>query len=142
VLCSKPPVLNEFSLGLINDARRFNVAVTRGMGLCIVVGNQHFLHKDPNWREWIEFCDLNANLLNQGSSRLFQRHRKEEIEADELLGMAASNSFQFLDDLEDDVGSSRGNGSSNLSSSVDDALQKELDRFGGMPTDQMWRSVL
>jgi hypothetical protein len=143
VLCSKPPVLNEFSLGLINDARRFNVAVTRGMGLCIVVGNQHFLHKDPNWREWIEFCDLNANLLNQGSSRLFQRHRKEEIEADELLGMAASNSFQFLDDLEDDGGGgglSRGHGG--VGSPTDDALQKELDSFGGMPTDQMWRSVL
>jgi len=144
VLCSKPPVLNEFSLGLINDARRFNVAVTRGMGLCIVVGNQHFLHKDPNWREWMEFCDLNANLLNQGSSRLFQRHRKEEIEADELLDMAASNSFQFLDDLENDGGGgglSRGHGG--VGSPTDDALQKELDSFfGGMPTDQMWRSVL
>ena len=40
---------------LRND-RRFNVAVTRGMALCVVVGQPQLLYADPHWRELLRFC--------------------------------------------------------------------------------------
>jgi len=131
VLCSRPPVLDDFSLGLVNDARRFNVAVTRGMGLCIVVGNPVFLHKDPNWRDWIEFAELNGNFLNQGECRLFERHRREELEVDELLDMAAANALRFLDDEEERTEETEASQSF-----------KDMVKSGMMRVDQMWRTVL
>lgn len=128
VLSSKPSILSGHALGLINDARRFNVAVTRGMGMCIVVGSPAFLHKDFHWREWIEFCELHSTFLNSADCRLFERHRKEELEADELLDMVGANSLQFLDD-EDETDESA-------------PTPREGDSNFCMPTDQLWRSLL
>ena len=130
-LTSRPPVLDEFSLGLVNDSRRFNVAVTRGMGLCIAVGNPFFLHKDQYWRDWIEHCELNGNFLNQGDCRLFQRHRREELEVDELLDMAATNALRFLDD--DDERTEDAEASQSF---------KDMVKNGFMRADQMWRTLL
>ena len=45
------------SLGLIGDRRRFNVAITRGMSLCVIVGNPNVLYLDSHWRELIEYID-------------------------------------------------------------------------------------
>ena len=44
-------------LGLTGDHRRFNVAVTRGMALCVVVGQPSLLYTDPVWREFLDHCD-------------------------------------------------------------------------------------
>jgi hypothetical protein len=43
--------------------RRFNVAVTRGMSLCVVVGHPYLLYSDHVWREFLEYCDINGTLL-------------------------------------------------------------------------------
>ncbi len=40
--------------GLMDDSRHFNVAVTRGMALCVVVGQPYVLHSDPCWRGLVE----------------------------------------------------------------------------------------
>lgn len=50
-------------LGLIGDRRRFNVAVTRGMSLCVIVGQPDVLYSDSYWRELIEYIDSNGSLL-------------------------------------------------------------------------------
>jgi len=36
--------------------RRFNVAVTRGMALCVIIGQPQLLYADPHWREMIRYC--------------------------------------------------------------------------------------
>ena len=118
VLCSKPPILSDKNLGLINDARRFNVAVTRGMGLCIVVGCPAFLHRDPFFREWIENCELHGRYAGAPCS-LYSRHKKEEEEEVDLLNLAAAN--PGLEDVE---------------------AEGEGIVYEVSIADQMWRSLL
>ena len=43
-------------LGFIRSEKRFNVAITRAMGLLIVIGDPHLLGADPTWRTFIEHC--------------------------------------------------------------------------------------
>jgi putative helicase MOV10L1/helicase MOV-10 len=43
-------------LGLLGDARRFNVAVTRARALCLVVGHPAVLAQDTHWRAYLESC--------------------------------------------------------------------------------------
>lgn len=43
--------------------RRFNVAVTRGMALCVVIGQPQLLYADPHWREMIRFCVKHGQFL-------------------------------------------------------------------------------
>ena len=50
------------SLGLIGDHRKFNVAVTRGKALCVLIGQPYLLYTDPVWREFLEYCDKNGKL--------------------------------------------------------------------------------
>ena len=98
------------ALGLIGDRRRFNVAITRGMSLCVIVGNPNVLYLDSHWRELIEYIDSHGKyilLLNSFKycvwytvnheyfllldscighpCYLLKRHRKEEEEANLLL---------------------------------------------------------
>lgn len=48
------------ALGLVGDRRRFNVAVTRGRALCVIVGQPYLLYTDPCWREFLLFCHQNG----------------------------------------------------------------------------------
>lgn len=43
-------------LGIINEAKRFNVALTRAKEGLIVIGNPHTLAKDPSWLAFMGFC--------------------------------------------------------------------------------------
>ena len=45
--------------------RRFNVAVTRGMALCVIVGQPQLLYADPHWREMIRFCVKHGELFTE-----------------------------------------------------------------------------
>eukprot|EP01038_Epipyxis_sp_PR26KG_P010898 gene10898-14628_t len=47
------------ALGLVGDNRRFNVAVTRGMSLCVVIGHPFLLYRDNNWKQLMEYCIKN-----------------------------------------------------------------------------------
>ena len=117
VLCSRPAILSEKNLGIINDARRFNVAVTRGMGLCIVVGSPAYLHHDPFFRAWIENCELHGRYAGAQCS-LYSFHKKEEEEEGDLLNLAAG-----IPDLGDD--------------GEDSGVVYDVS-----VSDQMWRSLL
>ena len=50
---------NKGCLGLCGDRKRFNVAISRGMALCIVVGQPYLLYTDKYWREYITYCYRN-----------------------------------------------------------------------------------
>ena len=50
------------SLGLIGDHRKFNVAVTRGKALCVLIGQPYLLYSDPVWKEFLEYCDINGTI--------------------------------------------------------------------------------
>ncbi|ORY84351.1 P-loop containing nucleoside triphosphate hydrolase protein [Protomyces lactucae-debilis] len=44
------------NLGLINQKRRMNVALTRAKQLCVVIGNASLLASDPHWQVFLKFC--------------------------------------------------------------------------------------
>jgi superfamily I DNA and/or RNA helicase len=44
--------------------RRFNVAVTRGMALCVVVGKPQLLYADLHWRELLKYCVANGKCIS------------------------------------------------------------------------------
>jgi superfamily I DNA and/or RNA helicase len=46
----------------MHSCRRFNVAVTRGMALCVVVGQPRLLYSDLRWRELLKYCVANGTF--------------------------------------------------------------------------------
>ncbi|CAI5777818.1 Hypothetical predicted protein [Podarcis lilfordi] len=51
----------EFSIGFLQNPKRFNVAITRAKALLIIVGNPATLSKDQCWSEFLKYCkDNNA----------------------------------------------------------------------------------
>jgi hypothetical protein len=79
------------SIGLIGDYRKFNVAVTRGMALCIVVGEPYTLYSDPPFRTYMETCDRNHRYFGADCSLL---SRNTEKDAEGLLNNAAQIAFR------------------------------------------------
>lgn len=61
--------------------------MTRGIGLCIVIGNPNLLYLDPSWREWIEYCDENDCYRGCHCPSL-RRHERDRSDADELMDLA------------------------------------------------------
>ncbi|XP_076023313.1 putative helicase mov-10-B.2 [Genypterus blacodes] len=43
-------------LGLVNNKKKFNTAISRAQDLLIVVGNQRELQTDESWDEFIKYC--------------------------------------------------------------------------------------
>jgi len=80
--------INE-RLGLCGDHRKFNVAVTRGKSLCIVVGNPIYLHGDPNWKVFMNFCDSNGAFTGDPCA-LLDSVQREAQEEEDILRAAAS----------------------------------------------------
>ena len=76
-------------IGLFADYRKFNVAVTRGMALCIVVGDPYALYADEYWRVYLEECDEKGRYSGY-DCRLLNRYSKqlEEKDATDLLNAA------------------------------------------------------
>lgn len=79
--------INE-RLGLCGDHRKFNVAVTRGKSLCIVVGNPLYLHGDPSWRQLMNHCDMHGTFTGDPCALLASVQREEQQE-EEMLQAAA-----------------------------------------------------
>ena len=50
----------KFNLGFLNDAKRFNVAITRAKALLVVIGNGNILCQDESWNDWLQFCKTNG----------------------------------------------------------------------------------
>ncbi|KAK9460409.1 P-loop containing nucleoside triphosphate hydrolase protein [Lipomyces oligophaga] len=56
-------------MGIIHEAKRFNVAITRSKELLVVIGNISVLQRDINWRTLLSFCSRNHLFdREQGSS--------------------------------------------------------------------------
>lgn len=55
-------------LGFVNNARRFNVMITRAKCLLVIVGDPHSLQHDANWNKLIEYC-LENNAMIQSMYR-------------------------------------------------------------------------
>ena len=60
--CRVPTYEVKGCIGLMGDHRRFNVAVTRSMALCVVLGQPYVLYTDPVWKEFLEYCDKNGTV--------------------------------------------------------------------------------
>jgi superfamily I DNA and/or RNA helicase len=58
------------------DHRKFNVAVTRGMALCVLIGQPYVLYSDIVWKEFLEHCDRNGGYTGY-PCELLQSARKE-----------------------------------------------------------------
>ena len=89
---------NSEKVGLFGDHRKFNVAVTRAMALCIVVGDPYMLCTDSSWKEYIESCDRKGRYAGI-DCKLLQRHVKQEdeVDAEDLLNAAVQ--FSLRQDL-------------------------------------------
>lgn len=76
------------SLGLLGDHRKFNVSLTRGMHLAIIVGHPYCLHTDPNWRQLMNYCDRHGTYTGY-SCTLLDRVQDEINQENELLNSIA-----------------------------------------------------
>ena len=86
---------NKGKIGLLGDHRKFNVAVTRGMALCIVVGDPYILHTDSSWREYIETCDKKNRYSGIDCKYLSRYVKKQDnLDADALLNAAVQLSLR------------------------------------------------
>ncbi|XP_033008851.1 helicase MOV-10 [Lacerta agilis] len=68
----------EFSIGFIQNPKRFNVAITRAKALLIIVGNPATLSKDQYWGEFLKYCKDNNAYRGY-------RYEADENEEDEAL---------------------------------------------------------
>ena len=44
--------------------RKFNVSVTRGMALCIIIGHPYVLGRDAQWRKLMDYCIRNSKFTS------------------------------------------------------------------------------
>ena len=64
VLSSRVPSMEvKGALGLYGDHRRFNVAITRGKALVVVLGSPSVMLLDPYWKIFLEHCFKNGTSL-------------------------------------------------------------------------------
>ena len=93
VLSSRPRMLSGISesYGLLSHPRRFNVSITRGKALSIVVGNTELLLEDSNWREYIEHCDAKGGYYGVDCPLL---KRNRVVATHGSIGAQNSNSLK------------------------------------------------
>jgi hypothetical protein len=87
-----PSMERKGCIGLLGDHRRFNVAITRGMALVIVIGQPYLLHSDNNWRSLLEYCDLNDACMGH-PCKLLKTHKNDDLEDTMLLDYIARMSI-------------------------------------------------
>lgn len=77
-------------LGLWNNPKRFNVAITRAKALLVVVGHPAVLIEDPNWKELLRHCASIGAFRGAGADALAAR-----------LGVDLTRGGGFIDSLKD-----------------------------------------
>ena len=106
---------NKGCLGLCGDRKRFNVAISRGMALCIVVGQPYLLYTDKYWREYITYC--------------YKNHAYQGYQCDLLRKIKRSKLIRDFTVVSYDVGSGGGDGG--VVDSVDKGDEEEEEEEGG-----------
>ena len=120
--------INE-RLGLCGDHRKFNVAVTRGKSLCIVVGNPLYLHGDPSWRQLMNFCDDHGTFTGDPCPLLASVQREEQ-EEEEMLQAAARVALLDMGSQGQGQGHVRGRGGDSSHDFVNPYYGSELEWRG------------
>ena len=70
----------EHRLGFLDNPKRFNVAITRAIGLLIVVGNPQVLRTDPHWRAFLQYAANNDACLPNASAVTGNVESDEELQ--------------------------------------------------------------
>jgi superfamily I DNA and/or RNA helicase len=52
---------NSLPLDLFRNSKRFNVALSRAIALCVIVGNPYSLQHEETWNKVLEYCVLNES---------------------------------------------------------------------------------
>ena len=47
---------HESRVGLLSNPKRFNVATSRAMSLCVIVGNPYVLKNQKYWKMLLQYC--------------------------------------------------------------------------------------
>eukprot|EP01041_Mallomonas_annulata_P003250 gene3250-6431_t len=117
VLSSRVPNMEVHgALGLIGEHKRFNVSVTRGKALLVVVGNPKLLLTDNNWKTLLQHCWTHGSYQGVRCDELIASMEKpsesgdviDESADDDLLNTvtrvamlgSASSTLQFPTSLE------------------------------------------
>ncbi|XP_065183800.1 putative helicase mov-10-B.1 [Sycon ciliatum] len=79
-----------FSLGFLQNQKRFNVAITRAMALLIVIGNPYILNKDDHWKMFLNFVIDNGGYTGCKYSPDQEAVLREKMENLSLNSGAAS----------------------------------------------------
>ncbi|WVQ66614.1 uncharacterized protein L199_004798 [Kwoniella botswanensis] len=99
----------RMNMGLFNERKRFNVAITRAKEILIVVGNGNLLKRDPYWNGFLQIMlrnnlyrgpELNLEMTGAYISRLESTiHRNEEHDPEEaVLRLAGALTRETLRD--------------------------------------------
>lgn len=67
--------------GVVNEPKKFNVAITRAKEGLIVLGNPWVLHRDPCWRAFLGFCWRNGLWRGDEAGRDPRMPDEEEADA-------------------------------------------------------------
>ena len=135
------------NLGIINQSKSFNVAMTRAQEALIVVGNAEVLTvtRDPCWVHFLRFCERNG-LCNGGKVSWFG---KSAGRVDTSKGMGKlERALKYSEDLE---ASGMSNGHSGDSTDFHDGLAKTARQNGDFKftlkgrmidmDDRMWEEM-
>lgn len=53
----------KYNLGLLNNPKRFNTAITRSCALLVVVGDPYVLYQDEHWHNFMHYCNENKSYI-------------------------------------------------------------------------------
>ena len=107
---------------MINDPKRFNVAITRAKSLVVVVGHPFILRQDAYWRKLIDYCIENDAVRGKNAQAI-------------LTSMSSSDSDLMMKNFLNEINSL------SLGSAQKDTMYPNLDKYY-RSDDCEWRIVL
>ena len=87
-------------LGLWNNPKRFNVAITRAKALLVVVGHPAVLIEDPSWRKLIRHCAVTGAFRGAGAAALAEKLGVVPLNSDFILTHNDNNSDEYKDETD------------------------------------------